>query len=186
MINNGVFTMKLTYDDYLQIVEDYKKIGGKATARKWLINYSHVKRIIVKYRNNCLYPHSNRKNLYSPEFKLKLVKAYIRGEGSFEELANRFGVCGHTSILYWYHIYQSKGEEGLRNMKKAGRPRKVEVNDNKNKVNLDSLLSSEKEEYTKEEIKALKEELLRLRCHEEFSKKFEALAQDYLRKKTNK
>ena len=29
----------------------------------------------------------------------------------------------------------------------------------------------------KEEIKALKEELLRLRCHEEFSKKFEALAQ---------
>ena len=186
MINNGVFTMKLTYDDYLQIVEDYKKIGGKATARKWLINYSHVKRIIVKYRNNCLYPHSNRKNLYSPEFKLKLVKAYIRGEGSFEELANRFGVCGHTSILYWYHIYQSKGEEGLRNMKKAGRPRKVEVNDNKNKVNLDSLLSSDKEEYTKEEIKALKEELLRLRCHEEFSKKFEALAQDYLRKKTNK
>ncbi|MBQ9221128.1 transposase [Succinivibrio sp.] len=178
--------MKLTYDDYLQIVEDYKKIGGKATARKWLINYSHVKRIIVKYRNNCLYPHSNRKNLYSPEFKLKLVKAYIRGEGSFEELANRFGVCGHTSILYWYHIYQSKGEEGLRNMKKAGRPRKVEVNDNKNKVNLDSLLSSDKEEYTKEEIKALKEELLRLRCHEEFSKKFEALAQDYLRKKTNK
>ena len=178
--------MKLTYDDYLQIVEDYKKIGGKATARKWLINYSHVKRIIVKYRNNCLYPHSNRKNLYSPEFKLKLVRAYIRGEGSFEELANRFGVCGHTSILYWYHIYQSKGEEGLRNMKKNGRPRKEAVKDNKNKVNLDNLLSSDKEDYTKEEIKALKEELLRLRCHEEFSKKFEALAQDYLRKKTNK
>jgi len=54
------------------------------------------------------------------------------------------------------------------------------------KINLDSLLSSDKEEYTKEEIKALKEELLKLRCHEEFSKKFEALAQDYLRKKTNK
>ena len=188
MINNGVFTMKLTYDDYLQIVEDYKKIGGKATARKWLINYSHVKRIIVKYRNNCLYPHSNRKNLYSPEFKLKLVRAYIRGEGSFEELANKFGVCGHTSILYWYHIYQSKGEEGLRNMKKPGRQSNSEIKSTKNKVNVDKLLQSEKSfsEYSPEEEKALKEELLRLRCHEEFSKKFEALAQDYLRKKTNK
>lgn len=71
-------------------------------------------------------------------------------------------------------------------MKKTGRPKKDEVKANKNKVNLDSLLSSDKEEYTKEEITALKEELLRLRCHEEFSKKFEVLAQDYLRKKTNK
>lgn len=71
-------------------------------------------------------------------------------------------------------------------MKKTGRPKKDEVKANKNKVNLDSLLSSDKEEYTKEEIKVLKEELLRLRCHEEFSKKFEALSQDYLRKKTNK
>ena len=46
-------------------------------------------------------------------------------------------------------------------MKKTGRPKKDEVKANKNKVNLDSLLSSDKEEYTKEEIKALKEELLR-------------------------
>ena len=41
-------------------------------------------------------------------------------------------------------------------------------------------------EKEKQQIKSIKEELLRLRCHEEFSKKFEALAQDYLRKKTNK
>lgn len=40
-------------------------------------------------------------------------------------------------------------------MKKTGRPKKDEVKANKNKVNLDSLLSSDKEEYTKEEIKAL-------------------------------
>ena len=61
-------------------------------------------------------------------------------------------------------------------MKKTGRPKKDEVKANKNKVNLDSLLSSDKEEYTKEEIKALKEELLRLRCHEEFSKKIRGLS----------
>lgn len=35
-------------------------------------------------------------------------------------------------------------------MKKTGRPKKDKVKANKNKVNLDSLLSSDKEEYTKE------------------------------------
>ena len=73
-------------------------------------------------------------------------------------------------------------------MKKQGRPSNSETKSIKSKVNVDKLLQSEKSfsEYSPEEEKALKEELLRLRCHEEFSKKFEALAQDYLRKKTNK
>jgi len=72
-------------------------------------------------------------------------------------------------------------------MKKQGRPSNSETKSIKSKVNVDKLLQSEKSfsEYSPEE-KALKEELLRLRCHEEFSKKFEALAQDYLRKKNNK
>ncbi len=43
------------------------------------------------------------------------------------------------------------------------------------KINVNKLIDSEKpfSEYTHEEEKALKMELLRLRCHEEFSKKFE-------------
>ena len=56
------------------------------------------------------------------------------------------------------------------NMNKPGRPTKNLNNDNKNKLDLDKLLSTDKEDYTKEEIKTLMEELLRLRCQEEFSK----------------
>ena len=70
-------------------------------------------------------------------------------------------------------------------MKKTGRPQKNKNKDNKKKLDLDKLLSTNKEDYTKEEIKTLKEELLRLRRQEEFSKKFEALAQDYLKKKNS-
>ncbi len=177
--------MKLTNEQRLLVVDDQSKIGSSATARKWGLTRQHVKDLARLYRNNALYSHG-KNNKYSFDFKVKVVKAYINGEGSFRDLSIKFGIPCHGLIISWYHIYQSKGEEGLRNMKKTGRPRKNEVKENKNKVNLDSLLSSDKEEYTKEEIKALKEELLRLRCHEEFSKKFEALAQDYLIKKNSK
>lgn len=56
-------------------------------------------------------------------------------------------------------------------MNKPGRPQKNKNKDNKKILDLDSLLSTDKEDYTREEIKILKEELLRLRCHEEFTKK---------------
>lgn len=39
-----------------------------------------------------------------------------------------------STVKSWYDIYQSKGEEGLRNMKKTGRPKKDEVKANKIKL----------------------------------------------------
>lgn len=177
--------MKLTYEERLLVVEDHKRYGTAYTSRKWGLSERYVRTIVSKARNNSL-SFNNKQTNYSAEFKIKVAKAYAEGKHSFEEIAQLYGIKNLSTVKSWYDIYQSKGEEGLRNMKKTGRPKKDEVKANKNKVNLDSLLSSDKEEYTKEEIKVLKEELLRLRCHEEFSKKFEALAQDYLRKKTNK
>ena len=180
--------MKYTYEDKLKIVEDYKKLGPSETARKWKSDRSYILRIFNIYKTSELKPHSKRNNKYTAEFKLKVVNAYIQGEGSLEVLANKYSVKAITTIRNWYHIYQSLGEEGLRNMKKIGRPKKIEKLYKNNKVNIDKLLSSEKavSDYTLEEVKALKEELLRLRCHEEFSKKFEALTQEYLEKKNNK
>ncbi len=180
--------MRFTYEDKLKIVEDYEKLGATETARKWNTGKRHVLRLFTKYKNSCLAPHSKRNKKYTSELKIEVVKAYIQGEGSFEFIANKYGVSTLTTIINWYHIYQSQGEEGLINMKKQGRPSKSETKSTKTKINVDKLLQSEKSfsDYSPEEEKALKEELLRLRCHEEFSKKFEALAQDYLEKKNNK
>ena len=176
--------MKLTYEDKVKIAKDYKKLGSNLTAKKWKISRRYVTTLNNKYKNNCLNKHS-KNNKYTLEFKLDLITAYVQGEGSFESLANKFGVKSKSIIEYWYNIYQSYGVEGLINMKKTGRPQKNKNKDNKKKLDLDKLLSKDKEDYTKEEIKTLKEELLRLRCQEEFSKKFEALAQDYLKKKNS-
>lgn len=176
--------MKLTYEDKVKIAKDYKKLGSNLTSKKWQISRRYVVTLANKYKNNCLNKHS-KNNTYSLEFKLNLITAYVQGESSFESLANKFGVKSKSIIEYWYNIYQSYGVEGLINMNKPGRPKKNINNDNKKKLDLDKLLSTDKEDYTKEEIKTLKEELLRLRCQEEFSKKFEALAQDYLKKKNS-
>ena len=177
--------MRLTFEQKQIIVREIDTFGVAGTARKWGLCEYYVRDLQRLHRNNCLIPRS-KNAVYSPEFKIEVVKAYANGEGSLRDVAIRYGIPDKKSIRSWYHIYQTNGEEGLMNMKKLNRQKKDENKDNKNKINLDNLLSSDKEDYTKEEIKALKEELLRLRCHEEFSKKFEALAQDYLRKKTNK
>ena len=179
--------MKLTYEQKLLVIEDYFKIGSSSTANKWGLHHNYVKELVRLLQNNSLQAHG-KKNIYTPDFKIKVAKAYANGEGSLRELSIKFGIPSYSIIIKWYYIYQSQGEEGLRNMKKQGRPRNSETKSTKSKVNVDKLLQSEKSfsEYSPEEEKSLKEELLRLRCHEEFSKKFEALAQDYLRKKNNK
>ena len=122
---------------------------------------------------------------YSPEFKIRVAKAYAKGISGLEDIAQLYGIRAQSSVKNWYDIYQSQGEEGLINMNAQGRQTKKSST---KKINVNKLIDSEKpfSEYTHEEEKALKMELLRLRCHEEFSKKFEALTQEYLEKKNNK
>ena len=45
---------------------------------------------------------------YSTEFKLRLVEAYLAGEGSAKGLATEHGIC-HSLILIWAEKYR-KGE----------------------------------------------------------------------------
>lgn len=179
--------MKLTYTQKLLVVKDCEQFGVAFTARKWLLSISYVGNLFYKAKNNCLLPHGHSTK-YSPEFKIKVVKAYAEGNSSLEDIAQLYGIRTQSSVKNWYDIYQSQGEKGLINMNAQGRPTKKSSAKNSKKINVNKLIDSEKpfSEYTHEEEKALKMELLRLRCHEEFSKKFEALTQEYLRKKNNK
>ena len=146
--------MKLTYEDKVKIAKDYKKLGSNLTAKKWQISRRYVTTLNNKYKNNCLNKHS-KNNKYTLEFKLNLITAYVQGEGSFESLANKFGVKSKSIIEYWYNIYQSYGVEGLIN-KKTDRSQKNKNKDNKKILDLDSLLITDKEDYTREEIKIFK------------------------------
>lgn len=83
--------MKLTYEDKVKIAKDYKKFGSNRTSKKCQISRRYVVMLANKYKNNCLNKHS-KNNKYTIEFKLNIITAYVQGEGSFESLANKFGV----------------------------------------------------------------------------------------------
>ena len=50
---------------------------------------------------------------YSFEFKKKVVKAYLSGEGSYKHLSKTYGVPARRNIEDWVHNYQEFGDEGL-------------------------------------------------------------------------
>lgn len=51
---------------------------------------------------------------YSFEFKKKVVEAYLRGEGGYTYLAEKYGVKNRRQVLNWVHYYAEFGDEGLR------------------------------------------------------------------------
>ena len=50
---------------------------------------------------------------YSFEFKKKVVKAYLNGEGGYGYLSKTYGVPAQRDIEKWVHNYQKFGDEGL-------------------------------------------------------------------------
>ncbi|SHD76444.1 helix-turn-helix domain-containing protein [Schnuerera ultunensis] len=52
---------------------------------------------------------------YSFEFKLKVVKEYMKGEtGGYKSVAKKYDVINHGLIRYWVNDYKKYGEEGLK------------------------------------------------------------------------
>lgn len=50
---------------------------------------------------------------YSFEFKLKIVRKYLDGEGGYLYLAKKYEVSSDSQIKNWINIYKEFGEEGL-------------------------------------------------------------------------
>ena len=50
---------------------------------------------------------------YSYEFKIKIVRAYLNGEGGYIYLSKKYGVSAHKSIEEWVYAYREFGKEGL-------------------------------------------------------------------------
>lgn len=50
---------------------------------------------------------------YSFEFKLKIVQAYLNGEGSYAFLSKRFNVSAKRNIEKWVATYNTLGKDGL-------------------------------------------------------------------------
>ena len=50
---------------------------------------------------------------YSYEFKMKVVREYLKGEGGYKYLTQKYNISGHSQVESWVHSYQEFGKEGL-------------------------------------------------------------------------
>ena len=103
-----------------------------------------------------------RKNTqYALEFKLNVVNLYLKGEMSYQSLANDSKINNPSMITRWVNDFREKGIEGLK-PKKRGRPSKMPKSQKKSKVNSSTNLTKlENDSLTqaqlKEKIKKLEE-----------------------------
>ena len=51
---------------------------------------------------------------YSAEFKIKLVKEYLEGKISYNELAIKYSIPNKETITVWVNTYESQGYDGLK------------------------------------------------------------------------
>ena len=50
---------------------------------------------------------------YSHTFKLKVVTAYLNGEGGYKSLAKKYGVKSASQVLRWINVFKEFGKDGL-------------------------------------------------------------------------
>lgn len=55
---------------------------------------------------------------YSYEFKKRIVKAYLKGEGSHGYLAKEYGVSNKVIVKPWIDNYKAFGDKGLMRSRK--------------------------------------------------------------------
>ena len=55
---------------------------------------------------------------YSYEFKMKVVQAYLNGDGGYEYLTKKYDISHHSLIETWVNAYREFGEEGIMRSRK--------------------------------------------------------------------
>lgn len=122
---------------------------------------------------------SRNNKQYSTEYKLKVVKLYLTGEMSYQDLANNLGISNPSMISTWVGKYRKYGIEGLES-KKRGRPSNMTKKDKKISKITDKQYTPEDEDR----IKELENEVYWLQMEVDFLKKKRELRQrDKVKKK---
>jgi transposase len=55
---------------------------------------------------------------YSYQFKKEVVIAYLKGEGGYMYLAEKYSITGKSMVLKWINAYKEFGDEGLMRSRK--------------------------------------------------------------------
>ncbi len=155
------------FDFRLRVVQEviHRRHSAGSIARKENISSSLVKRWVAFYRKfgaEGLAPTPNR---YTASFRLRVVRTLKAESLSLLRACLRFNVPNEATVLSWVRLYDSRGPEGLKALRK-GRPA--------------TMPKKPKRPLTREE--QLLEELASLKAENAYLKKLHALVQSENRK----
>ncbi len=142
---------------YIYLADKYS-ISNESIVRKWVNAYKSQGYEGLKV--------SRKNKNYSFEFKHNIVKLYLIGEMSYQELANQFKINNPSMINRWVNDFRNQGLDGLR-LRKRGRPSSM----TKDKKTPKKQIKREYSEEEIDEIKKLKEELYWAQMEIDFLKK---------------
>ena len=91
------------------------------TAKYGISDHSVVRRWINSFKSQGYegLKISRKNNSYSFEFKKNVVKLYLTGEMSYQELSNQFKINNPAIITRWVIDFRNQGLDGLRPKKRA-------------------------------------------------------------------
>ena len=114
---------------------------------------------------------SRKKETYSFEKKLSVVKSYLSSEISYQDLALQEGITNPSMIANWVNCFRVAGPDALRPYKK-GRKKTLDKTDNntKSKRMEESIVDT-----STEHVRELEDELLKLRIENAFLKELRRL-----------
>lgn len=177
--------MKFTKEQLIKFVHEAEKTSICFVAKKYGIDDSYLLRVAWRYKADPIgFLQHKQNNKYTLEFKLMVINDWSLGKLSLNEIMLKYKLKTTGTISSWYHVYKSKGIEGLKGMK-TGRPKKSTTQSKVAKKKPIKQLIGLKRAPTYEEYKIMEQEILRLQCQEAVTKKLETLTRDYLIKKNN-
>ncbi len=108
---------------------------------------------------------SRKKEEYSFQFKLNVVRLYLSGEASYRELAIAEGMKEPSLICQWVNAFRDVGPEALRPRKKGRKKTLKKANNKSEKIN-----EERKVDTSAEHVKELEDELLKLQIENAYLK----------------
>ena len=160
---------KQVVEAYLQGEGGYTFLAGKygVTNRRQVLNWVHY---YEKFGDEGLF-RSRKNESYSFEYKLHVVELYLSSEVSYRELALSEGINNNALIAKWVNDFRIAGPDALR-QKKKGRKKSLDLFRKKQDV---QPAGTTPVDISAEQVKQLKDELLKLRIENAYLKELRRL-----------
>ena len=102
---------KISQEELLKAIKRYLNGEGSkaAISRECGISESHFSSSVAKYQAQgaLIFAKKAHNSVYSAELKERAVKAYLEGEGSYVDVAAKYGIRSKSKLQIWVKVYNS-------------------------------------------------------------------------------